>query len=207
MLKADGLMSIKRDRVLFENLVLSLQQGEVIHLKGPNGAGKTTLMRILAGLSDATEGNVYYNETLLQSCRDEFFSNSLYIGHKSALNPNLTAIENTFFWAAQHSIKTSSEQVLELLAMIGLLGHEDLPVGYLSAGQQRRVALLRLWLKPKALIWFLDEPFTALDTQGITLIEAQIYNRAKTAGGVIVTSHQQLTDSPFKRESVLEYRL
>ena len=203
---AQNLMCIKRDRVLFEGLNFSLNEKQIIHLKGPNGAGKTSLLRILAGLSSATEGLVTYNGVDIDEAGQDFHHASLYIGHKSGLNANLSGIENTLFWANQHGIDISQSDIIERLGMIGLAGLEDLPVAHLSAGQQRRVGLLRLWLKPNAKIWFLDEPFTALDVQGVALIEKQLQSHAEKGGSVVITSHQALQNHPLKSEFVLEYR-
>ncbi|HCV19183.1 MAG TPA: cytochrome c biogenesis heme-transporting ATPase CcmA, partial [Alteromonas sp.] len=76
-----------------------------------------------------------------------------------------------------------------------------------SAGQQRRVALSRLWLK-QATYWILDEPFTALDTDGIELLETHMREHVANQGAIITTSHQPLSKQagPFT-ELVLEYRL
>ena len=91
--------------------------------------------------------------------------------------------------------------------MLGLVGLEDVPVGNLSAGQQRRVALARLWLKSDARLWILDEPFTALDVDGIALLRAKLVSAVASGASVIMTSHQSLAlDYPVK-ELVLEYNI
>ncbi|MFC3093050.1 cytochrome c biogenesis heme-transporting ATPase CcmA [Alteromonas sediminis] len=203
---AQKLMCIKRDRVLFEALDFSLGAKQIVHLKGPNGAGKTSFLRILAGLATATEGVVKYKEKNIESAGHDFYTSTLYIGHKSGLNSALTGIENTQFWANQHGIDISQSEIIALLGMIGLAGLEDLPVAHLSAGQQRRVSLLRLWLKSQARIWLLDEPFTALDVQGVALIEKKIQEHAESGGSVLITSHQALQPHPLKSEFMLEYR-
>lgn len=206
LLSARDLMCIKRDRVLFESLNFSLHAQQMVHLKGPNGAGKTSLLRILAGLSTASEGEVQFNHQPLHKGLHDFYQNSLFIGHKSGLNLTLSALENTQFWAHQHGIALTEEEILQSLGEMGLVGLEDLPVMQLSAGQQRRVALLRLWLKKQATIWVLDEPFTALDVQGVAMIEAKLHSHVKSGGGVILTSHQTLSAHPNLVEFELEYR-
>ncbi|MEC7469256.1 MAG: ATP-binding cassette domain-containing protein, partial [Pseudomonadota bacterium] len=76
---------------------------------------------------------------------------------------------------------------------LGLVGLEDIPIRMLSAGQQRRVALARLWLK-SADVWILDEPFTALDVNGIKLLESHMKSHVEQGGTVITTSHQALSE-------------
>lgn len=206
LLTAQDLMSIKRDRVLFEALDFTLQENQIIHLKGPNGAGKTSLMRILAGLSSPTEGQVFIKGVPVSEDESHFHKRSLYVGHKSGLSTNMSGIENTWFWCNQHGVDVTQSEIMSKLGMIGLSGLEDLPVAHLSAGQQRRVALLRLWLKTEAKLWFLDEPFTALDVQGIALIEKKMHEHVEAGGSVVVTSHQPLNEHAMKTEFELEYR-
>ena len=93
------------------------------------------------------------------------------------------------------------------MSKLGLVGLEDLPCGQLSAGQNRRVALARLWFKCDAKIWILDEPFTALDVDGIALIEQTIEAFLKRGGSVLMTSHQTLSYLTEWHSVELEYRL
>ncbi len=72
-----------------------------------------------------------------------------------------------------------------------MVGYEDLPVSQLSAGQQRRVALARLWLSP-APLWILDEPLTAIDKQGVSTLLALFVQHAAKGGMVLLTTHQDL---------------
>lgn len=206
-LAADNLTCIKRDRVLFTNLSFTLSPGELIYLRGPNGAGKTSLLRILTGLSSPESGRLYLNGESLEATRDVFNQQLIYIGHKAGINGALTAMENLRFWCAQHGTAFVASHAYEVLARLGLVGLEDVPVRMLSAGQQRRVALSRLWLKP-ATYWILDEPFTALDTDGIELLEQHMQQHVASQGAIITTSHQPLSEhaGPFT-ELVLEYRL
>ena len=188
-LVASQLSCTKRDKVLFESLSLKLSPGQLVHLRGPNGAGKTSLLRILAGLSQPDSGSVQWNE---QPLFGEFERRLIYLGHKAGLSAGLSAIENLSFWCAQHQIKAPKAKLFTTLEALGLVGLEEIPVQLLSAGQQRRVALARLWLKD-ADVWILDEPFTALDVEGISLIQTRFAGFINQGGAAIVTSHQPLT--------------
>ncbi|MBK0356557.1 ATP-binding cassette domain-containing protein [Salmonella enterica] len=77
------------------------------------------------------------------------------------------------------------------LAQAGLAGFEDVPVAQLSAGQQRRVALARLWLT-RAALWVLDEPFTAIDVNGVARLTRRMAAHTAQGGMVILTTHQPL---------------
>lgn len=83
---------------------------------------------------------------------------------------------------------------------MGLAGREDVVVAQLSAGQQRRVALARLWLSEQKL-WILDEPLTAIDKQGVKVLETLFLTHAQQGGIVILTTHQDMfSDYPQLRK-------
>ncbi len=98
----------------------------------------------------------------MHQVRDSYHQNLLWIGHQPGIKTRLTALENLHFYHRDGD----AAQCLEALAQAGLAGFEDIPVNQLSAGQQRRVALARLWLT-RATLWILDEPFTAIDVNGV----------------------------------------
>ncbi|PSU56656.1 heme ABC transporter ATP-binding protein CcmA, partial [Photobacterium aphoticum] len=88
----------------------------------------------------------------------------------------------------------------QALAHVGLAGREDVPAGQLSAGQQRRVALARLWLS-NHMLWILDEPLTAIDKQGVKVLEQLFLSHVERGGMVILTTHQDMfTDSNHLRK-------
>ncbi|MCW8106956.1 cytochrome c biogenesis heme-transporting ATPase CcmA [Alteromonas ponticola] len=201
----NNLTSHKQDRCLFQHLHIRLRAGELVHLKGPNGAGKSSLMRILVGLSSPEEGNVSYDGVDISE--PAVANNIVFIGHKSGLNGLLSAEENLTYWSAQHQLDVSNAEIYEALAALNLVGMEEVPIKNLSAGQQRRVALARLWLKP-ATYWLLDEPFTSLDAEGITLMETAFAEHVSKQGAILMTSHQALSERVGRvRVEHLDYRL
>ena len=91
------------------------------------------------------------------------------------------------------------------LEQVNLYGFEDAKAGHLSAGQHRRIALARLW-QTKARIWILDEPFTAIDKEGVKQLEALMLQHAQNGGCIVLTTHQDLSFSRDKfRKITLEY--
>ena len=205
-LVANALTCIKRDRILFENLELTLNHGELLYLRGPNGAGKTSLLRLLTGLSLPESGTVVFNGINVRAPQSGFYDASLYLGHKSGLSSTLSALDNLSYWCAQHNVSVSEHRIYDVLETVGLTGLEDIPVRMLSAGQQRRVALSRLWLKPAA-YWLLDEPFTALDIDGVAMLEAKFNDQVSKGGAIITTSHQPLSTRAGEHQVFdLEYR-
>jgi heme exporter protein A len=207
LFSAHNLSVSKRDRLLFDNINFSVDESEILYVKGPNGAGKTSLLRVLTGLVVADQGQVFYRQCNIMEDREHFNRNLIYFGHLLGVNSTLTARENLAFWCTQHQVNVDSQKILDVLAVLGLVGLEDMAVHNLSAGQQRRVALARFWLKKDADIWILDEPFTALDVQGIALLNQQIIGHLQRKGGVIMTSHQEIELEYPTKELILEYRI
>lgn len=190
ILQAEQLTSVRGERTLFRDLSLDVKAGNLYQIEGPNGAGKSTLLRILAGLLTPQAGHLLFEGLPRQQVRTAFLQDLLFIGHKAAVKPELTAIENLEFFAAVQG-QPIEEPPFELLARVGLVGLEDVPAGHLSAGQQRRIALARLWLT-QARLWILDEPFTSLDKAGIALLHARFSEHLALGGAIVLTSHQPL---------------
>ncbi|WP_158770919.1 cytochrome c biogenesis heme-transporting ATPase CcmA [Paraglaciecola sp. L1A13] len=207
LLSAHELSVSKRDRLLFSKINLSVSAGDLMYIKGPNGAGKTSLLRVLTGLVSPDEGLVTYREQDIVKFRDVFHQQLLYFGHALGVNRSLNALENLHYWCSQHGVHPDEAEIYAVLGTLGLVGLEDVPVNNLSAGQQRRVALARFWLKTSAEVWILDEPFTALDVQGIALLNKRIVEHLQQGGCVVMTSHQALDVNYPTKELVLEYRI
>ena len=183
---------------MINDACLTLNDGEILQIEGPNGSGKTTLLRILTTALQPSGGEILYQGQILSECQFDYLSNILFLGHQSALKLTLTAEENLSWITSE---LPGSISVLNALERVGLRGYSDTPCHSLSAGQQRRVALARLLLS-NAKIWFLDEPFTALDGQGVKFVEQCMERHVNGGGAVMLTTHQ-----PIRMESVRRYSL
>ena len=190
MLEIRNVTCIRDERVLFEQLSFTISDGELIQIEGQNGAGKTTLLRIIAGLGYADEGEIYWKGELTKQNREGFHTDLLFLGHHTGVKRELTAFENLAFYQSMHN-NYDDAAIWDALARVGLAGREDVAAGQLSAGQQRRVALARLWLSNHKL-WILDEPLTAIDKQGVKVLEQLFMDHAKQGGIVLLTTHQEL---------------
>ncbi|WQG58421.1 cytochrome c biogenesis heme-transporting ATPase CcmA [Pseudomonas sp. RTB3] len=188
-------LACERDwRMLFENLELRLAAGDMLQISGPNGSGKTSLLRLLAGLMQPTSGEVRLNGQPLAQQRTELARNLLWIGHAAGIKDLLTPEENLTWLCALHR-PVERDAIMQALESVGLRGFEDVPCHTLSAGQQRRVALARLYLAGPPL-WILDEPFTALDKQGVAQLEEHLTKHCEQGGMVVLTTHHTLTRIP-----------
>ncbi|MDH2999063.1 heme ABC transporter ATP-binding protein CcmA [Pasteurellaceae bacterium LFhippo2] len=174
---------------LFEGCNLKISSGDWWQIEGHNGIGKTSLLRILSGLAVAAEGEILWNGQAIQKQRDGYYSDLFYLGHHAGIKPELTAWENLRFYQKTQGLELSDDDLWNALGKVSLIGREDLPCSHLSAGQQRRVALAKLWLT-KAKLWILDEPFTAIDKKGVSELISHIEQHCEQGGMVIFTSHQ-----------------
>ncbi|HAS6971151.1 TPA: cytochrome c biogenesis heme-transporting ATPase CcmA [Vibrio parahaemolyticus] len=200
MLEVSNLTAIRDERVLFENLQFEIKPGELVQIEGRNGTGKTTLLRIITGLGDREEGMIKWKGEEVEKSRDVFHQDLLFLGHQTGVKRELTVFENLRFYQSIQNNSTSDEEIFTALTQVGLAGREDVPVAQLSAGQQRRVALARLWLS-KQILWILDEPLTAIDKQGVKVLEALFAQHADNGGIVMLTTHQDMfADSPKLRK-------
>lgn len=194
LLEATGLSCERDDRLLFNQLSFTVNSGEILHVKGPNGAGKTTLLRRLIGLSWVVEGDLQWYPPVLEEGGNTLATERVwYLAHRPAVTLLQTPLENLSFNLALHNYIASIDELEQALNTVGLRGYEDVPAHSLSAGQQRRVALAKLYTDvPEIKLWILDEPFTALDVNAVAQLEKRIEAFAESGGTVIMTSHHGL---------------
>ncbi|MXO89527.1 heme ABC exporter ATP-binding protein CcmA [Pontixanthobacter aquaemixtae] len=163
------------DSVLFRGVELELQSGDALQVTGTNGIGKTSLMRILAGLLRPFDGAVSAKGTLAM------------IDERPALDPQLPLQKALQFWGGLDGCN-NVQQNCDVMGLGELL---DVPFRYLSTGQRKRAAFVRM-LNQGANIWLLDEPLNGLDGDGIAKVEALIALHCGGGGICVVASHQPI---------------
>lgn len=182
----DKLSAIRGGRALFAELSFSVAGGEALLVMGPNGAGKTTLLRMLAGLARPTAGHARLeggqaDAALSEQCH--------YVGHANAIKGSLTVAENAGFW--RRFLGAGRDDVDAALEAFGLAALRDIPAGYLSAGQKRRLGLARLRLAERP-VWLLDEPTTSLDSGAQEGLARAVNAHLARGGTVMAATHVPL---------------
>ena len=157
-----------------DHVNLEIKEGEFICFLGPSGCGKTTILRMITGFETVTEGNVIFNDRIINDLLPKKREFGI-VFQSYALFPNMTVEENIAFglkmrkWAR----KDIKERVDKMLDLIGLSDWRKLYPAQLSGGQQQRVALVRA-LAPDPQVLLLDEPLSALDAKIRLRLRAEI---------------------------------
>lgn len=190
--QAHQLSCMRGDLQLFSDVSFDLNPGDAMRVAGTNGSGKTSLLRLLAGLSMPSEGEVRWDGKNIRRLRDEFCSRLIYLGHANGVKDDLVAWENLVVASTLSGRQVSRDAAYAALEQLGLGRAADLPTRVLSQGQRKRVALARLSLDVSATLWILDEPFTALDQSAVAALCGTLNMHLERGGMVIYTTHQEI---------------
>jgi heme ABC exporter ATP-binding subunit CcmA len=180
---------------------LSVQSGEVVLVVGANGAGKTSLLRACAGLLPVTSGEAWVLGVDLTDDHTAVRRHVGLLGHAAPLYDELSAAENVRFAVRALGLPVATgEEALKRLGLVGRL--RTTPVGRLSAGQRRRVALAALVARRPAL-WLLDEPHAGLDASSRTLLADLIAEALADGAAVLLSSHEPELSVPLSDRVVV----
>src|SRR5450755_3454156 len=185
-LSGRGVRCVRGGREVFSGLDFEASSGQALAVTGPNGAGKTSLLRLIAGLLTMAGGSIDLAGGEAELTLPE---QAHYLGHRDALKPALSVVENLSFW--RDFLGGEPFDAGESLAAVGLDHAALLPAAYLSAGQRRRLSIARL-LAVRRPIWLLDEPTSALDTAGQSLFATLMHDHLARGGLIIAATHAPL---------------
>ncbi|MEB2298304.1 ABC transporter ATP-binding protein [Lysinibacillus xylanilyticus] len=161
MLELKNISKNYKNKKVLMNINLNIQPGEIVSLLGPSGCGKTTLLNIILGLTQQTDGQLFYNgqDISKQSMQDRGFN---IVFQDFALFPHLSAYDNIVYGLKNKKEGMSKMEVQEYIDFLELTPHLHKKIHELSGGQKQRVSIARtLVMQPKILL--LDEPLSALD--------------------------------------------
>ena len=191
-LTAENIAARRGEDLLFADISFTLETGEALVLTGRNGTGKSTLLRVLAGLLRPERGTVsWFSQDAEEGARA--CEACHYLGHRNAMKAELTVAENLSFWKSLFGDFPGGTgiSVPDAAEAVGLQEITHLPFGYLSAGQQRRMAFAKLLVSHRP-VWLLDEPTAALDS-GAEVIGTGLIKKHLAHGGIVIAAtHQPL---------------
>jgi len=173
------------EKRVLRGVELDVPRGGFAVVTGPNGSGKTTLLRICAGLALPSEGELTVNATRAQIG---------YLGHEPLVYRELTSLENLDLYGRLYRVRERRERIGMLLERFGLWEARHDRVATYSRGMTQRLALCRVLLHDPTLL-VLDEPYTALDTDGARLLDDQLRELSGQRTFVVSTHDPARTES------------
>jgi heme exporter protein A len=185
-LSGRGVRCVRGGREVFSGLDFEASAGEALAVTGPNGSGKTSLLRLIAGLLAMAGGSIGLEDGDPELTLPE---QAHYLGHRDALKPALSVLENLSFW--RDFLGGEAVDAGQSLASVGLDHAAHLPAAFLSAGQRRRLSIARL-LAVRRPVWLLDEPNSALDAAGQGLFAGLMRDHLARGGLIVAATHAPL---------------
>ncbi|KAG9440203.1 hypothetical protein H6P81_020368 [Aristolochia fimbriata] len=178
---------MRNAQLILRNINVSIHDGGALVLTGANGAGKSTFLRMIAGFSRPSAGEILWNGHDITSSGvfEQFKLQLNWLSLKDAIKERLTVLDNVQWFEVLEGKSGKSLKALEFMGL-GRLANEKARM--LSMGQRKRLQLARLLAIDRP-IWLLDEPSVALDDEGVKLLEHIISDHRKKGGIVFVATH------------------
>ena len=182
-------LSFFRDEIfIFENLNLSLRNGQITQLRGKNGSGKTTFIKVILNLLSSKTGEIFWEGQNINKNIFNFYNQITYVADHNTSSRKLSVLDNINFWKGLSSSNLSNDETLLLLETFNLKKYLNTETMYLSSGEVKKLELLRLILEQKK-IWILDEPYNNLDDSSIEILNQTFVDHTNNDGIILFASH------------------
>ena len=201
MLLINNLSFFRDDNLIFENLNLSLGNGQITQLRGKNGSGKTTFLKVILNLLTSKTGEIFWEGQNVNKNIFNFYNQITYIADHNTSSRKLSVLDNINFWKGLSSSKISDEDIFLLLETFNLEKYIRTETMYLSAGEVKKLELLRLILEKRKL-WILDEPYNHLDDLSIEILNQTFIDHTNNNGIVLFASHYS---PPIAKLDILDF--
>ena len=188
MLLINNLSFSRNETKIFENLNLSLSNKQIIQIKGRNGSGKTTFLKVILNILEPKSGEIIWKGSNIKKNIFDFYNQTTFIMDKNTSTRELNIKDNINFWKGLSSSKLDNEEIFVLLKKLDIEKYYKTKVMHLSAGEQKKLELIRLILEQKKL-WVLDEPFNHLDNLSIEILNQTFIDHVNNDGMILFASH------------------
>ena len=188
MLLINNLSFFRDENLIFENLNLSLSNGQITQLRGKNGSGKTTFLKVILNLLSSKTGEIFWDGQNINKNIFNFYNQITYVADHNTSSRKLSVLDNINFWKGLSSSNLSNDETLLLLETFNLKKYINTETMYLSSGEVKKLELLRLILEQKK-IWILDEPYNHLDDSSIEILNQTFVDHANNDGIILFASH------------------
>ena len=188
MLLINNLSFFRDDNLIFENINLSLGNGQITQLRGKNGSGKTTFLKVILNLLSSKTGEIFWEGQNINKNIFNFYNQITYIADHNTSSRKLSVLDNMNFWKGLSSSNISNDETLLLFETFNLKKYLNTETMYLSSGEVKKLELLRLILEQKK-IWILDEPYNHLDDSSIEILNQTFVDHTNNDGIILFASH------------------
>ena len=188
MLLINNLSFFRDEHLIFENLNLSLGNGQITQIRGKNGSGKTTFLKVILNLLSSKTGEIFWEGQNINKNIFNFYNQITYIADHNTSSRKLSVSDNINFWKGLSSSNLSNDETLLLLETFNLKKYLNTETMYLSSGEVKKLELLRLILEQKK-IWILDEPYNHLDDSSIDILNQTFVDHTNNDGIILFASH------------------
>lgn len=194
------------DKPVINNVSFTIEKGQNIAIIGESGCGKSTLLKLMYGLYDLDEGQIFYNEKPVLGPKYNLIPGMpfmKYLAQDFDLSPFETVAENVGKYLSNGFANMKKLRVQELLEMVEMDQFSNVKAKFLSGGQQQRVALVRvLALEPEVIL--LDEPFSQIDAFRKNALRRNLFRYLKQKGiTVIIATHDSTDALSFADEAIV----
>jgi ABC-type sulfate/molybdate transport systems ATPase subunit len=197
MLQVQNITFGYTEKSVLKNINFTIEKGQNVAIIGESGCGKSTLLKLIYGLHDAQEGQIFWNETEILGPKYNLVPGMPFIKYLSQdfdLMPYITVAENVGKFLSNVFPKRKKERINELLEIVEMTEFAGVKAKYLSGGQQQRVALARvLALEPEILL--LDEPFIHIDNYRKNALRRNLFAYLKSNGVTCLVATHDSTDA------------
>jgi heme exporter protein A len=177
----------KNNNLIFSDVSISYNDGDIGIIMGPNGCGKTTLIRSICGIQGLDEGQVSLDKIDIKHHDNNYMDKIIYIGHKNSLNNDFSVYENLEYLSAFDS-SSKINKINEAMKYFDIYKYRNYMVSEISEGNKKKVSLARLLISQKK-VWILDEPLSYLDDTAVNIFTNLVLNHQKKGGITIASTH------------------
>ena len=188
MLLINNLSFSRNDKIIFQNLNLSLSNRSITQIRGKNGSGKTTFIQVILNFLESKTGEIFWEGKNIKKNIFNFYNKTTFIMDHNTCTRKMTVLDNINFWSRLSSSKLTKDEIVLLLETFNIQKYQNTKTMYLSSGEIRKLELLRLILEQKKL-WILDEPYNHLDDLSIEILNQTFIDHINKDGVILFTSH------------------
>jgi ABC-type sulfate/molybdate transport systems ATPase subunit len=206
MLQVQNISFSYKDSVTINNISFSLEKGKNLAVIGESGCGKSTLLKLIYGLYDLDEGQIFWNNLEVLGPKFHLIPGMEYMKYLAQdfdLMPFITVAENIGKYLSNFYPEQKKERIAELLEIVEMTEFSNVKAKFLSGGQMQRIAIARvLALEPEVLL--LDEPFSHIDNFKKNSLRRKLFGHLKEKGiTCIIATHDSTDTLSFSDEIVV----